>query len=300
MIDTEEDNARELALAALLLDAPDAAFGMRPTMEELWDWMFDKVSTERAAEIRSHLARDAGVYEDWRQLRLAHAEAKGLNMPLTEPAADQTENNEPVLSEQSKFSLASRPLNWLRNFFKWWASLPSAKLVGSVAVLCVAVAAGLLQNQPEPKIDFWKGWQVPKSVSKDNSNNNQRIELQAVLSGMHRKMLELTIPPIGPEGQDLPNRPVDCTEDPQCTIRHQRLQELGELAVVSYRACLLNKPADESSQSRAAEILAAIEFDGFSAPLVAPLRQWTNADESATRVRCAAIASLIARALKGL
>jgi len=291
----DEEEAHKLAIASLLLDTPPPVKGPRPTLEELWDWMHDAIDENRAAEIRTHVARNSDVAEEWRELRLVLDEMQSESHPAT------NEKQPTLLNKISEWlgNLQSPPL-----IGQFGGTLAGIALVGFSLLLLLKVYDPA--QEPISETPFWQDWQVSKTAQTSPYDEATLVAMKTLLYGMRLKMLEQSIKPVTAQGQPLPTEPMNCQNDSLCIKTRDSLVELGQLAVSDYQLCQTGKPPSDANHQNLQNILDTLENNPSAAPLQAPLKRWLFAEspesdtELDSEVRCSSVATLIARALNGM
>jgi len=301
--DKQDEQSRQLVLAALAIDKPSSAAADKPDMAELWDWVNGSVDPQRALQIRSHVARDPELYAQWRELRLALAEdAAGSASDIVAHSVSDESFDQPAQklasgyrreSEESKESLFER-------FFNWLSPPVFGGGLATAAILGVAVSIGL--NQSQQSQDFWTDWQSPKGLPSALVAEDIALS-QSFLAGMGKQMQALSIPATGPTGQKLPQRsdvqPCEAGDD-LCASRRDVMAELGQLSVTTKIRCVVDQSGEQGNQgdqARVVDLSALAEQDELMARFMAPVRQWATSEQS--DARCSAVNALIQRSLSG-
>ena len=287
----ERERRRRTALAALALDEAPAAAGGRPTLDELSDWIAGALPAARAAEVREHVARDPGVFEDWRQLKLAADEPAPVDDDV--PVAATSSSGSPVRSGTGGGSFGGGLIERLR---EWLGPVPLGAAFATVAAVGLGLA--VLTRPSAPEVDPWADWQVPKSVVGPALAPEERPELQTVLVGVREQLRDLSLPPFGPGGRALPEEVDGCTDpDAECAARRESLRELGRLGVLARIECSLGTDGELTAerQRTVGRILVELEDQATTARLAGPLRAWAAAETRAAR--CAAVDDVLSRSL---
>lgn len=283
-----------LAKLALLLDTPEKAEGRVPDTDELWDWMHGCVEDPvRAAQIRSHVARDPDVFELWHEMRLSENSVEHL---ITSASSSAKSTGVALVEPNKAVSSKVSPLDLTGWFSRLGALMPPMRYggVALAAILGGVVAINLTNTQP---VDVWSDWQTPKSTGQEQAVPDQ-LEIQSVLAGVAGQMNELSMPVLGPNGETLPRAIPECTdatESQACGPRRQALYDLGSLALQARVACLtsLDMPDDLVSElSRISELIAT---DAQAGRFAEPVGQWRAATEQVSQ--CAAVNVILSRAL---
>jgi len=282
MTSRDEDRSRALALLGLLSagkskrSAPysqdnsqifSTPAGEKPTSDEIWNWMADEVSENRAKEIRSHIAFDTECYAIWQQLHLAKTElteesnttkelsdqsANHLRLPtnISDPDAQpantsgtHTENLDPNKSKNITKSNTKQFSNWIL-------------LATAACVISVLLFRTL--SPPQGEIDFWQDWQVAKSATARIYSDDEQKTLRRILGGMEIQLTKEEIPAIGPQGQSLLF--TDCDNNLACKQQESKLNTLGSELIKARLECLKptcswsNSSADESHHTNSINI----------------------------------------------
>ena len=217
---------RLVAILGLLADQV-SPIGPAPTLLEIQDWQSGKLDDKRAAEVKSHIARDPACYQMWSDLL---AEEK--------QSATMTEH------QQSYFS---KTFNKIRN---WWTTpvqvWASGGLVTAMVIIMVFVfepgqkgwspaddpiVANLDYDWPYAAISATRGGEL---------NYRQKIALQTGI----RTGLEITTQ--GKSGwsiatNSLPSEALPCESEANnddCIRQTKTVQKIGLHAGVLYMACL--------------------------------------------------------------
>ena len=295
------DTSRSLALAALLASRKErqgenrtasvstTVVGPKPDTVELWNWMqsapgeFDQA---RAAEIRSHLAFDSDLYATWREFR--HAQ-RDLAAETADPDANVTPINTPPTEQ------------------RWWRRPSSRVATGVGLAVAASLAAVLLLPQilfPPTPVDFWANWQVPKTSSARPLDDDEKVVLSVVLSGMHNQFEELSVPPVDAAGNPLTL--ANCGSATACGAVEDELVEFGQQLVTLRSRCLQAESPAASELTHLLELLPALQALPEMGLVHAPMRQLSQqamtlqasaTDTDASRALCNAIDVSIERVL---
>ena len=302
-----------LAKLSLLIDTPEKAEGRVPDSDELWDWMHGCVEDPvRAAQIRSHVARDPDVFERWHEMRLseggveewiASASAAELQSSAVANLQESTDIEQAVSTAPSVSATQAKeksdrisPLNLSAWLSKLGALMPPMQYggVALAAILGGVVAINLTRTQP---VDVWSDWQTPKSLGQMQALPDQQ-EVEAVLAGVAGQLNELSLPVLGPNGETLPQEIPACTDVTEsgiCSPRRQALYDLGSLAVSTRVLCLTNIDIPDVVVVELSLINNLIGSDAQAGRFAEPVAQWTAATEQSSQ--CSAVNVILSRAL---
>jgi len=263
MTEPTDKNNRAIALTGLLFaksqlrstdgqrkltDAPQV-LGPRPSEAEVWNWMHEDVSEQRAMEIRSHLAFDSELYETWRQMRLTKTENINEHSSTeTDDSAQRIRKPHPVKRLQAVFA----------------TGIALAATVAIVAILKPMLA-------PTPAIDFWQTWQTPKTNTMRALSNDEIASLRYTLGVMKNRLASQNILANGPNELPLPE--ANCYGNAPCLTNQRILAEIGN-AVTSIRIMCVQQsfPANDAVNNIANSVSEAITVSEL-ALIQAPLQQ---------------------------
>lgn len=299
MVDDADNQTRKMAQAAIIIDSPESASGEKPDMEELWDWMGGRVEAQRAQQIQSHVARDAQIYSQWRELRMALEEAELERPELNVSASNRQASAGYDLPSQAREykSAGNDSSGFFERVLTWLSPAPLGGAFATAAILGVAISIGM--NQSRQQQAFWADWQSPKGLNQADVTVAETDLAKSFLSGMGNRMQELSIPPVGPAGQILNSESDPCASDNQvCNERHNIMRELGKLSVAAKLACVVGQDANADDMQKIRSVLSFMASDTSMQRYLAPVRQWAATNDSDSR--CRAVNSLIERGLSSV
>lgn len=314
----DNDDSTRLARLALLFDQPQSTpIGDKPDTDELWDWMHGAVAEERSRQIQSHLARDAEVYDQWHEMRLAEQEfnpaienssvqslaSENVHEVALSPADNNSINEDQALKSNTTTQQAARRFagsatavqDWREKLTSWLKPSPYGGGLVLAAILGGVVAININQTQP---VDVWEDWQSPKSFDDEQSLSDIE-EISSVLAGIGYRLNELSLPVLGPDGQELPGSIPQCQSGSDaCSERRQALFDLGTVAIRARVVCLTSLEMPAALIAEVNEIRQLLEGDEAAGRFTGAAT--TLADSDRRRVQCASANQIIAQALKGL
>ncbi|MEM7258172.1 MAG: hypothetical protein AAF404_12385 [Pseudomonadota bacterium] len=281
MTDIDNDDQRRLATLSVLLDKPEPPVGIRPTTDELWDWIHGQVPDDRALEIKSHVAADNTVYEEWRQLRLALEETDTLQSVSSQPDAS-------AVTDRGFTGLLSALTQRLGALLR-----PAGPALATGALCVFAAGIYLLVGRAPDSTDFWQDWQQPKGQAQTAAPDTI-VAYEAILAGMQKRLTALDIPAVDPTGRALPTTATGCTDNAQCQPYATTLTDLGQQLVTAHINCRTTD-SDNPPEAPAIQMVTELAALDSIAALHFPLQQWQDSGNTADQ--CNAVEQLIARVL---
>ena len=280
----EFDDEGRIALSALLLDSPGAPRGATPEDGELWDWIHGQVTAARASEIDEHVARDAEVYERWRQLRL-HIDEK----PQIETASSAATSPSPddIPSFRERIFSSTR-----------WLGFGRPVLVGAaLSALTLSLLLLILPSQTTPPTDFWQDTRYNKNSATRPLEPKTLQNLATVLAGIKTTMADRGIPATDPDGNPLPASTPECLQSNACDPITNDLFAMGKSVAHERLHCLSDSFDFSKRIAPTTQQLITLENE-HAAIFKKPVQQWLDAESKASH--CDAVAQTIDRALLAL
>lgn len=223
-----DNNERLISLVALMADN-ETPLGPKPGLHEIQNWHLGKLDTDRAAQVKSHVARDPECYQMWSELL----------------AEEKTTTPDNVTSKhQSALSVISKQIKhaWNKLGQIWLAGGLVTAMVAMFAIILIPqqgawspiddpIHAELAYDWPYANISVTRGGEL---------NYRTKIALQAGI----RVGIEITT--LTKQGWEqatyqLPEKALDCDQEPNvntCVEHTETLKKLGTYAGVLYLACL--------------------------------------------------------------
>jgi len=219
---------RLTAILALLADS-EAPIGLRPDLKEIQDWHRGKLNASRAAEVKTHVARDPDCFQMWSDLLAAQASAEA--------------------SQPTKIKRLEKLFEKIKSRLKFPVlAKTSAGLATAVAVLLAIILLPEQQMEWSPSdnpiivADLQAEWPYLARTTRSEGTltYNQKIALQA---GLSQGILLST------QGQRewaqvleyIHDTPKSCAKSDKrslCEAQTQALLKTGLHASVLYVACL--------------------------------------------------------------
>ena len=229
MTDNENNHSPEEKLAAMLgLLADDTEpNGPTPSLQEIQNWHLGKLDAQRAAEVKSHVARDPACYQMWSDL-----------------VASEKETEVQELAKQDLIT------SLMRKMKMWWMSPPSFWIGSGLVTTAIVVLAVIIVpvHQTWSPIDdpviAELGYEWPyESLSVTRGGELSYRQKIAMQTGI-RSGIEITTQ--SKAGWDvaiknLPNETLNCdkeTNKNECEQQTRLLHSIGLHAGVMYMACL--------------------------------------------------------------
>lgn len=292
MTDTDDENGkdRKLALTGLFfakaqqrlrsesgaIDYENSAskiIGEKPTEDEIWNWMHDDVSEQRALEIRSHLAFDSELYETWRQFRIALSEEE-TEIELENNVENRVESDAPYATDKST-PQNRQATKSIKNSSESTSTQPM-RVTGmaiAAAIMIFVLIKPLLFPGP-PVNDFWQDWQTTKSTQTLDLQDDEKIQLRFLMGSIRQEMVKLKLGDTDPSDALLPD--ANCASQQTCMDNSDTLTNLG-IAITNLRiSCIqANAPTFDNLQSLKQSGTAALGFSELSL-INPPLQELTN------------------------
>ncbi len=285
MTDINDKSTRRTATAAILLDNNNPALGARPSIEELWDWIHDELPETRAAEIKTHIASDGDIYEQWRQLRMA----------IDEEADEKAAQSVPASHDKPRASVTDY-IEAIRSKFRQpFFPAQTAIITATLAVVGIGIA---LLPTPHTTDNLWANWQQPKSTTPTDITEDTRSAYRVILHGMGEALAKRSLPATGPQGKPLPRDTTVCQAGNECYALIPQLKELGGLLISAQAACVSGDQLPASLASALDRLQSDLSVSQVVAPLQFPLNKWQKTTDQ--NAQCAAVENVIARTLPAL
>lgn len=230
--DSDTDpHAQLLAMLGLLADH-EQPYGSKPDMKEILHWHLGKLNPERAAEVKSHVARDPVCYQLWAEIR----------------AAEQT--------NQERSDSPVQESGWLTRSRKAWRQIRYSWLIAGAITATVAISMLniLYFDKPWSPMDekllasaemHWPytGMTVTRS---GELAYQQKIALQA---GMRHGFATITHGQLGWEDiiGSLPDQQPVCdgvTDEYNCNRRLSTIYMVGTYVAANYLACIVSESGE--------------------------------------------------------
>jgi len=279
--DNKPSDLDRLAATLTLIADREAPIGARPDLKEIQDWHLGVLDDARAAEVKTHVARDPACYQMWSELLAAEATAEHAQ---------------------------SDKVNWLIALFakiKTWLTTPTPIWVGGglatamVVVLAVIITPGNPDWSPtDNPVNFDREANWPylgKSISRSGElTYRNKIALQTGLSDGIRlstqgnsswtEALEYL--------HDMPQSCDDAKDKTVCVSQTRLMRKTGLHASVLYLACLEHESGVSKSfndkfwkNQTQAWMPLGDELDDNNLMQVAKLAHKLNADDRNSQCR---------------
>ena len=226
--DSASNDERMISLLGLLANA-EPAIGLKPSLAEIHAWHLGKLDATRAAEVKSHVARDPDCFQMWSELLAAEKMADIKSAPA---------------KKVSLFSLITKQVK------KAWDTPNQPWLAGGFVTAMLAVFAVLLIPQP----GTWTPLDDPThaELAYDWPYANLSVARGGDLS--YRKKIALQtgvrigieVTTLAKQGWEqalyqLPTETISCDKEKDvntCRQETEKLKQLGIYTGVLYLACL--------------------------------------------------------------